>query len=158
MTNPDAGNPLSVWLDKVSDMTPGKLIDSVFGANSEDIGNWKSQFGDYISHNAKLLTRVAGAEIGSYLGGQTGIVAGELIAALGDQAIDRFAGKSDPGHHYKVGDWCIVDLGKKKHDSKKLKRQEMWAETMMFGDYDMVLHKDEEREDYSVVLCRKKYP
>ena len=53
LDNPDAGNPLSVWLDKVSDMTPGKLIDSVFGANSEDIGNWKSQFGDYINHSAK---------------------------------------------------------------------------------------------------------
>ena len=150
LDNPDAGNPLSVWLDKVSDMTPGKLIDSVFGANSEDIGNWKSQFGDYINHSAKLLTRVAGAEIGAYFGGQGGLVAGELIAALGDDAIDRFSGKSDPEHHYKVGDWVIVDLGKKKHDSKKLKRQEMWAETMMFGDYDMTLHKDEEREDYSV--------
>ena len=146
---PGETDPLSQFLDKVSNMTPGKLIDSVFGATAEDIGNWKEQFGEYMAKGAKLITRTGLTEVGAIYGGPTGLAAAELASSVADEAIDSFL-KIDKDHVYTHGDWILIDLGKKKKDSKKLKQQMMWMETAEFGVFDMTLHKDETREDYSV--------
>ena len=110
---PDPGSKLENFLDTVSNMSPGELVDSVFKATPQKIGEFKSDWADYVAHSAKIITRTAATELGAVLGGPAGVAASELAGSLVEDAIDRFRGKTDKDHIYKQGDWVIVDMGKK---------------------------------------------
>jgi hypothetical protein len=77
------------------------------------------------------------------------LVLGEIATNFLETAITLFKDEKEPVG-WQLGQWCIVDLKRKKHDSKKLIREEAWSDVQMFGDYDTGLQKTLEREDYSI--------
>jgi hypothetical protein len=134
------------------------------GDDPKLIGRWTEKLGHYLQTSAKLVGKVAITQaaalltttstpiLTSYLGAGGKFIAAELVGELANQAIALFGDTSGKtwARRYQEGSWCIVDLQRKRHDSKKIQRQEQYMETAIFGDSDQVLRHDLEKEDYSV--------
>jgi len=92
-----------------------------------------------------LKVGVGEAALGEVTLGQT--VIATLADLIIDSATDAFSSDKPVQEQFLEGTWIYIDRGKKQ--TKQHVREEMWAESSMFGDSDDILTRDSAREYYS---------
>jgi hypothetical protein len=151
------------YIDMLRSMDFKHVFNTIFsGDDPKLIGEWTEKLGHYLKESGKLVGKIAVTQaaayltaatdtplLTSYLGSSGKFIIAELVGTMATQALELF-GFETKQTLYSEGSWCIVDMLKKRHDSKRIKRQEMYMETAMFGSGDETMRKDLEREDYSV--------
>jgi hypothetical protein len=104
------------------------------------------EFGESGKNMVKTALKMGVGEMaGEFSLGQT--VISTLADMIIDSATEAFSSEKPVQEQFLEGTWIYIDRGKKQ--TKQHKREEMWAESSMFGDSDDVLTSDSAREFYS---------
>lgn len=112
------------WKDAVSDILKETPIGKALAGGS-----------DMVKKGIKGAINIAGGEATM---GAT--MVSELIDFIVDKAVDSFSSAQPVQEDFEAGTWIYIDRGKKV--SKLHERQELAAESSLFGDSDDILTKD----------------
>ena len=121
------------WDTVVQSILKGEVVGDILESGSEAIKT-------AIKSGATILTESAEAAGG-------GLIVGALTDLVVDAATDMFKQKTEIFETYERGSWVYINRG---HDHNKEKqRNELEAESLMFGDYDTEMQAFESKMMYA---------